>query len=428
MVKTRKQTKAQDKSKVKRVCNPNPLQSRKEQVCDVSLDESQKSSYHLSLRSSPGPFHYLLDEWLSGEQADDDVDALNSSYPSYEITSSPATPISSTKLGEKHCVSNCKHGRKYERGMTRCCLCMNLFHTECLADSNTASQSIIWNCNKCRQLPQLVLDLSTQLTAIQLTIANMGQVTAGLEEQFAAKSEECLRLSEENVTLKALITEKSSKPIQAEQPECIDECPLLVELKRPEKQKPKNHRYKQAILSEQSTQTDTIQAEYRKVHVEVMSSSPKHEMSNRRFSRPTYSQAVRNERINLQSNAKGKSGKISKSSYSNHLNNRYNHIHKQTAHNVQPQHHGHRRQTDYDYHARHAHSARDFIKSDIRQYGYDDNDSGSRHEYMPSQDRLRVCCFCGEENHKADRCRYGQQVRCFGCDRLGHKKHRCPWI
>ena len=102
-----------------------------------------------------------------------------------------------------------------------------------------------------------------------------------------------------------------------------DECPLLVELKRPEKQKPKDHRYKQAILSEQSTQTDTIQADNRKVHVEVMSSSPKHEMSNRRFSRPTYSQAVRNERMNLQSNAKGKSGKISKSNYSNHLNNRY---------------------------------------------------------------------------------------------------------
>ena len=59
----------------------------------------------------------------------------------------------------------------------------------------------------------------------------MGWVTAGLEEQFAAKSEECVRLSEENVTLKALITEKSSKPIQAEHPECIDECPLLVELK-----------------------------------------------------------------------------------------------------------------------------------------------------------------------------------------------------
>ena len=54
--------------------------------------------------------------------------------------------------------------------------------------------------------------------------------------------------------------------------------------------------------------------------------------------------------------------------------------------------------------------------SDMRQYGYDDNDSGSRHEYMPSQHRLRVCCFCREENHKADRCRYGQQVRCLGCD------------
>ena len=125
--------------------------------------------------------------------------------------------------------------------MTRCCLCMNLFHTECLADSNTASQSIVWNCNKCRQLPQLVLELSTQLTAIQLTIANMGRVTTGLEEQFAAKSEECVRLSEENATLKALITEKLSKPTQAEQPECIDECPFLVELKRPEKQKPKDH-------------------------------------------------------------------------------------------------------------------------------------------------------------------------------------------
>jgi hypothetical protein len=251
---------------------------------------------------------------------------------------------------------------------------------------------------------------------MQLTVANMGEVSSGVEEQLATKSAECKRLVEENRKLKAMVKkeEQDRNKEQAKLYKCStdseEECPLLVKPAKiadgyKRKKSKRNGNINQPNHSEQSTQTEYVKDNNnicRDVH--RLSSQDQRARNNRSLGgntrdmtsilngvvKPTYAHIVQ------------------RNQYKNRTDRRMQYVTKN--------------------YSNHEDYSRDQWQSDHDIYYPPHQDTDGRHDDVPSQNLLRVCCYCGEENHRADRCRFGQQVRCFGCSRLRHKKRLCPWI
>ena len=83
------------------------------------------------------------------------VENLNNTASTLEITENNEHDI--------YCYSSCRHGRNYDRSMLQCSVCMGWFHTEC-ADS--VSDAVIWNCLKCRAIPDTLNNLNTQINEL----------------------------------------------------------------------------------------------------------------------------------------------------------------------------------------------------------------------------------------------------------------------
>ena len=62
---------------------------------------------------------------------------------------------------EKCCTVGCLYGRRMDSGMMRCCLCMYLFHSDCINVKDKLK--FIWNCLQCRTLPNLLVNLQSQV-------------------------------------------------------------------------------------------------------------------------------------------------------------------------------------------------------------------------------------------------------------------------
>ena len=220
---TRSKTTKQVKPKVKRLSKQAPIQSRTEKESIVN-DDSTGSHGILSIRSSPGPFDYLLDEWDVAKDRENDSDVENFSDSS-NITASSPVPKQSGNV--KYCFSNCKIGQKHDKSLIRCCLCMQNFHQMCVSEKSSIGSGTVWNCLKCRELPGMVRNLSSQISALQLAISTVSQVSVRLEEKFVVKLEECKRLSEENRRLNSIVKSHTVTVMDSESDD--DDCPLLVE-------------------------------------------------------------------------------------------------------------------------------------------------------------------------------------------------------
>ena len=69
-----------------------------------------------------------------------------------------------------YCYFNCKYGRKLDRPILQCSLCMVWHHVDCT--DGTVYQTV-WTCNKCRSLPDVVTTLSQQISDMQLALSNL---------------------------------------------------------------------------------------------------------------------------------------------------------------------------------------------------------------------------------------------------------------
>ena len=72
-----------------------------------------------------------------------------------------------------HCYSNCEYGRVYDRNMVQCSTCMGWIHAVC-SDAGEEARAI-WNCSKCRTLPETVEDLKQQIIEVHSLLSDMIQ-------------------------------------------------------------------------------------------------------------------------------------------------------------------------------------------------------------------------------------------------------------
>ena len=106
-----------------------------------------------------------------------------------------------------YCDASCSYGRKYDREMIQCSSCMFWFHSACsdVLQNNTS----IWNCTKCRCIPETVNDLKQQLVEVHSLlselIAKQNEFYSTVCESSAENNKlklEIKRLKEENYQLR----------------------------------------------------------------------------------------------------------------------------------------------------------------------------------------------------------------------------------
>ena len=99
----------------------------------------------------------------------------------------------------EHCLPKCKFNRKETVGqdMIKCCLCMIWFHDNCVGLEDD-SESTIWHCPSCRNLPNSVASLHSLMQDI-LTQTQTASTTCttnqNLVSQLAIKTGECENLT-----------------------------------------------------------------------------------------------------------------------------------------------------------------------------------------------------------------------------------------
>ena len=82
------------------------------------------------------------------QQSDDDIVVLDT-QPERDITIPDDNDSNLHVNFNLYCYSTCLFGRKHDREMIQCSTCMQWFHAEC---SDAVAESVIWNCNKCRNM------------------------------------------------------------------------------------------------------------------------------------------------------------------------------------------------------------------------------------------------------------------------------------
>ena len=70
-----------------------------------------------------------------------------------------------------YCYASCQLGRKYDRSMIQCCTCMVWHHSECTSVSSETTG--IWNCDKCRSIPQAIDHLTNQSNEMHSLLSSM---------------------------------------------------------------------------------------------------------------------------------------------------------------------------------------------------------------------------------------------------------------
>ena len=79
----------------------------------------------------------------------------------------PETPNNPhTKDQTAYCNLHCKYECKETKDMIRCCLCMNWYHTDCLAVKKINAKGF-WCCTDCRIMPTTLLGVSIMMTTMQ---------------------------------------------------------------------------------------------------------------------------------------------------------------------------------------------------------------------------------------------------------------------
>ena len=122
------------------------------------------------------------------------------------------------------CVASCKYGgdvKKHgKKDLVRCCLCMKWHHGDCLPrDEEIAG---IWNCPKCRLLPQLLADmtishseLQKEMQAMSDKMQAMSNKQSEMEDGMNEIKDQCAKLREENINLLAKLENALSHNVAA---------------------------------------------------------------------------------------------------------------------------------------------------------------------------------------------------------------------
>ena len=71
---------------------------------------------------------------------------------------------------ELYCYSTCSFGRISDRRMIQCSTCMKNFHAEC---SDAEAETVIWNCNKCRNVSDSIDSLKQQISEVHEILSTM---------------------------------------------------------------------------------------------------------------------------------------------------------------------------------------------------------------------------------------------------------------
>ena len=82
-----------------------------------------------------------------------------------------------------YCIDNCKHKRKANDSMIRCCLCNHWFPTACVQQTSDELDGI-WNCLKCRMMPSKITNIMDTLQVLSDNISRLTSVTEDLEKQL----------------------------------------------------------------------------------------------------------------------------------------------------------------------------------------------------------------------------------------------------
>lgn len=99
-----------------------------------------------------------------------------------------------------YCYPDCINGRKYDRDLIQCCICMLWVHEECAELDK--HESLTWNCKHCRKLPETLIQIKQQMLDLQADFKNITSLNENLITMYKAKCEQCEQLVAENAKLK----------------------------------------------------------------------------------------------------------------------------------------------------------------------------------------------------------------------------------
>ena len=85
--------------------------------------------------------------------------------------------------------------------MVRCCMCMRWHHGDCLPREEEVVG--IWNCPKCRLIPQLFAEMKKSYLNMQVEMQTMSARHLSLETEIKEIKEQCTKLRDENKVLLA---------------------------------------------------------------------------------------------------------------------------------------------------------------------------------------------------------------------------------
>ena len=100
-------------------------------------------------------------------------------------------------------------GRRFDNKMIRCCFCMKLIQTVC-ADLNDSHDSPIWNCHKCRAMPERLDLLTSYVEEMKVQLTKLCDFNEKLLGQVSQKTVDCEKLLLENTVLKQQLAPQQS--------------------------------------------------------------------------------------------------------------------------------------------------------------------------------------------------------------------------
>ena len=110
-----------------------------------------------------------------------------------------------SKQTNLYCYQDCKVGRRHDREIIQCSLCMKWHHVECSDAEDTTA--LTWNCMLCRNMPHTVNLLVQQVSDLKGELNKMCELSQNLIDMLRSKTTECERAKSEILALQAQLRE-----------------------------------------------------------------------------------------------------------------------------------------------------------------------------------------------------------------------------
>ena len=102
--------------------------------------------------------------------------------PNVVLDNNAAPNLCESEDFDLYCYPTCKYGRKHDRSMIQCCICMLWYHCQCTTVSS--EHTGIWNCKKCRCIPQAIDHVTDQMNEMNNLLSNMVEKQNELYQQL----------------------------------------------------------------------------------------------------------------------------------------------------------------------------------------------------------------------------------------------------